>query len=642
MMKSVRRLAKQIIPFGLMRRWLIYRYGVEVDQPLFHYPGVFKGLKRIVKFALPYGVVRLGCCQPAPAVASPCVLPSNIAEVNRVSHARRERESTYRPSHKMSILVPVYNTEPRLLKELIASVLHQTCGAWELCLGDASDPAHARTSRLAVRAAAREGRIKYVKLACNGGISLNTNAILPAATGDVIALLDHDDLLHPSAIYRTLREFEDDRVDFVYTDELTFEDSDMRKITASNLKPDYSSDYLRGTNYICHFSAFRRTLIDRAGGFLNPEYDGSQDHDLFLRMTAVARKIRHVPEVLYFWRACAGSTARDGHAKSYASATGCRAVAADLRRRGWTGTVEAPYASTPGAYRIHYKTDPSERVSIVIPTRDHVADLRKCLTSIFSKSTYRNYEIVIVDNGSTDPAAEVYYRELERDGRVKVLHYDVPFNYSEINNFAVRQGATGKYLLFLNNDTEVIEPGWIEEMQMFAQRPDVGCVGAKLFYPDGTLQHGGVILGVWGVAGHAFLTAKEDDPGPAGRLIVPVNYSAVTAACLMVRRDVFDAVGGFSPEFAVAFNDVDFCLRVREAGYLNVWTPFATLYHYESKSRGQEDTPEKQARFEREVRSFQSRWKMQLDAGDPFYNENYELNALPFTCLRQMKGPLGV
>lgn len=528
---------------------------------------------------------------------------------------------------KISLVVPVYNTPTDFLVALLLSVREQTYANWELCLGNASDAEHGDVARVIDFFAGRDARIRHVRIAENGGISRNTNAALEAATGEVVALLDHDDLLHPSALFQVARAIAEQGADFVYTDEGSFDSGTGRKVS-TNFKPDYSPDLLKGVNYICHLTAFTRRLLERAGGAFRAEYDGSQDHELFLRLTSLADKVVHVPELLYFWRAHAQSTASSAQAKPYVGEAGRKAVQASLAREGRKGTVEL----LPGwgtFYRVRYEIERPGRVSVVIPTRDHCADLRKCLDSIFAKTTWPDYEIVVLDNGSKEPALLDYYRELEARGNVKVVPFDVPFNYSRINNHAVAH-ATGEYIVFLNNDTEVITPGWLEEMLMYAQRPDMGAVGVKLLYPDDTIQHAGVVIGFGGIAGHTFIGQPRDTPGYAARGLVPNNYSAVTAACLMMRRDVFDEIGGFDESFAVAFNDIDLCMRVRATGRLVVWTPFAELYHFESKSRGYEDTPEKQERFRGEIERFQARWGKELAAGDPYYNPNLALDRSDF------------
>ncbi len=534
-----------------------------------------------------------------------------------------------------SIAVPLYNTPEPFLRAMIDSVRGQTYAKWQLCLADGSDGEHARVGEICRGYAAKDGRICYRKLEKNGGISENSNAALAMAEGEYIGLLDHDDLLHPAALYCVMRAVCEEGADFVYTDEATFTAKGRRADGAGfhfyagakgvynhHFKPDFAPDNLRAINYICHFTAFARPLLAAAGGGFRHEYDGSQDFDLILRLTERAQKIVHVPEILYFWRAHASSTAQDLSSKPYVLAAGRAAVAAHLRRTGLQGEVED--GAVPSTYRVRYAVEGEPLISVVIPNKDGKNTLRRCLASL-QKSTWKNYEIVIAENNSTDPATFDYYKELEADPRIRVVGWEGPFNYSAINNYAVRF-AKGEYLLFLNNDVEVISPQWMEEMLMFAQRQDVGGVGAMLYYFDDTVQHAGVILGTGGIADHAHKYFRRGRFGYMGRLTYAQDVSAVTAACMLVPRRVFEEVGGFDESFAVAFNDIDFCMRIRETGRLIVWTPHAELYHYESKTRGRDDdSAEKRARFEDEVKRFRRRWRKQLEAGDPYYNPNLTL-----------------
>ena len=527
----------------------------------------------------------------------------------------------------VSVLTPLFNTPKDFLVEMIESVKGQTFSKWELCLADASDEDHAYVGELVRGYLKDDARIKYTKLVSNGGISANTNAALALAGGQVVAILDHDDILHPSALFAVADAFARRGADFVYTDEARF-DSARRCIVESARKSDFDPDLLRGMNYICHFAAFSRKLLDGVGCF-DPRFDGAQDHDLFLRLTEKAERIVHLPEVLYYWRSHAGSTAQIKDSKPQAGNAGAAAVKASLERQGLKGEVEILGPNLPTWYRVRYTITGRPLVSVIIPTRDHCSDLKRCLDSLFAKTTYGNYEIVVVDNGSTEKALLEYFKELTARPNVKVLKYDAPFNYSAINNLAAAR-ASGEYLIFLNNDTKVVSPEWMEEMLMFAQRSDVGAVGAKLVYPDGTIQHGGVALGVEGIADHVFKGLRRSDPGYIGRLSVPVEYSAVTAACIMMRRAVFDEVGGFDTALAVAFNDVDLCMKIRKAGYRIVFTPFAELLHYESKSRGSDRTGKRRVRATKERWFFQDRWILELDAGDPYYNPAFGLKRPTF------------
>lgn len=541
-----------------------------------------------------------------------------------------QRNTTFSRDVKISVVVPLYNTPPKFLREMIQSVLDQTYGNWELCMADGSDNEHGNVKSICQSYANRDGRIKYQKLDRNYGISGNTNACLDMASGDYIALFDHDDLLHPAALYEVMTAISEQDADYIYTDEATFESPDANKIITAHFKPDFAIDNLRANNYICHLSVFQKSLLEIAGAF-RKEYDGSQDHDLILRLTSHANRIVHIPKILYYWRSHPQSVAMDIGAKEYAVTAGKNAVKDNLSLAGIQAEVESTRAF-PTIYRIKYQIKGTPKVSIIIPNKNHYSDIKKCIKSIIALTTYANYEIIVIDNGSSEKDVLLYYNSLEKKNLAKVYYLDIPFNYSRLNNYAVEQ-SNGEFLILLNNDIEVITPEWIEEMLMYAQRDDVGAVGAMLYYPDDSIQHAGVILGLGKdrVAGHPFYKAPRNSIGYMGRLCYAQNMTAVTAACMMVSRSVYDEVGGLDEEYMVAYNDVDFCLKIRKAGYLIVWTPFAELYHYESKSRGLEDTPEKRIRFEGEVKRFQKRWAKELAAGDPYYNPNFTLDREDFS-----------
>lgn len=542
-----------------------------------------------------------------------------------------QRTEVFPRSIKFSIVVPLYNTPEKFLHEMIRSVIDQTYADWELCMADGSDEAHGNVERICRQYMRKDLRIKYQRLEENLGISGNTNACLEMATGDYIGLFDHDDLLHPAALHEVMRAICEQDADFIYTDENTFHEK-PEDAFCPHFKPDYAPDTLRSYNYICHFTVFSRELLDEVGNFRR-EFDGSQDYDMVLRLTEKASKIVHIPEILYFWRAHSGSTAGDISAKPYTMDAARRALGEHLDRVGLVGEVED--SSIPSTYRIKYTISGCPKVSIVIPNMDHADTLRTCISSILEKTTYENFEIVIIENNSRKEETFAYYDELKTDPRIQIVTWEGKFNYSAINNFGVREAATGEYILLLNNDIEVITPDWLQEMLMFAQRPDVGAVGAMLYYPDDTIQHAGVVLGIGGVAGHAHKYFPRGDFGYMSRATIAQDLSVVTAACVMLPRTVWDEVGGLDETFEVAFNDVDLCMRIRKAGYLIVWTPYAELYHYESKSRGAEDTPEKKKRFEGEVRRFQARWKSELAAGDPYYNPNLTLVREDFSVKRE-------
>lgn len=556
-------------------------------------------------------------------------LALNTRRLYSVKELKKQRKTLFEQDVTFSILVPLYNTPEKFLKEMIRSVLKQTYAGWELCLADGSDEVHAYVGEICAQFGAKDKRIRYQKLEKNMGISGNTNACIDMATGDYLALFDHDDLLHPAALFEMMRAICEQGADFIYTDENTFHKKPSDAF-CPHFKPDYAPDTLRANNYICHFTAFKRSLIDVVGKF-RPECDGSQDFDMVLRLTEQAEKIVHIPKILYYWRAHAGSVADSVGAKPYVIEAAHRAIEDHLERVGLKGEVLDTVV--PSMYRIRYEIEGEPLVSILLPSHEYKDVLETCLDSIYSKTTWKKFEILVIENNSTSPELFDYYKEIEaRWDNLKVITWDSYFNYSAINNFGARY-AKGDYLLLLNNDTEVITPDWIQEMLMFAQRKDVGAVGAKLYYPDDTIQHAGIGLGLLTLAGHYHRGFDRNHPGYMGRLIYAQDLTAVTAACVMVRRDVWDSIGGLDETFEVAFNDVDLCMRIRKAGYLVVFTPFAELYHYESKTRGAEDTPEKRRRFQGEIDRFHARWERELAAGDPYYNPNFSLEKEDFSIL---------
>lgn len=541
---------------------------------------------------------------------------------NRVSAKTlaAQRAYVFPEKHTVSVLVPLYNTPLPFLEAMIASVQAQTYADWELCLADGSDAAHAEVGETCRRLAAQDGRIKYRLLAENLGISGNTNACIEMASGEYLALFDHDDLLHPSALYEVMRAVQEQGADFVYTDEAKCHKG-PQDAYQPHFKPDFAIDNLRANNYICHLTVFRRALLDEAGGGFRTVCDGAQDFDLVLRLTEKARRIVHIPQVLYYWRSHAQSTAQAVGAKPYVLAAGRRAVDDHLARVGLRGHAED--STVPSMYRVQYELTGKPLVSILIPNKDHVADLSRCIDSVLEKSTYRNFEIIIIENGSMEQATFDYYASLTAaQPCVRVIEWHEGFNYSAINNFGFRE-AKGEQILLLNNDIEVITPDWLEQLLMYAQRPDVGAVGAKLYYPDRTIQHAGLGVGLLTLAGSFHKHFPASHPGYMGRLIYAQDMSAVTAACMMVPRRVYEQVGGLDEGLAVAFNDVDLCMKIRAAGHLIVWTPCAELYHYESVSRGLDRDPAKRRRFVGEVERFQTRWAKELAAGDPYFNPNF-------------------
>ena len=539
---------------------------------------------------------------------------------------------------KISILVPLYNTPEDFLREMLQSVLDQTYSNWELCLADGSDEEHKAVGTICKELAAKDGRIHYRKLEKNLGISGNTNACVEMAEGEYLALFDHDDILHPSVLYEYVKVINEQQADYIYCDETTFKDGDINKMLTLHFKPDYAPDNLRANNYICHFSCFARSLLEQEELF-RTRFDGSQDHDMILRLTDRARNVVHVPRLLYYWRSHAGSVASNIEAKSYAIESARGAVAEHLRNHGFRHFRITSTRAFETIFKISYEIIGNPKISIVIANKDHVEDLKRCITSIREKSTYDNYEIIVVENNSTTEEIFAYYKEIQsQDERIRVITYKGPFNYSRVNNLGVKE-AGGEYILLLNNDTQVITVNWLEELLMYAQREDVGAVGAKLYYANKTIQHAGVVIGLGAhrTAGHTHYGQSRENLGYMGRLCYAQNVTAVTGACLLVKKSLYEEAGGLDEGFAVSLNDVDFCLKLRKLGYLNVFTPFAEAYHYESISRGLDNQGEKAARYEEESRRFREKWKKELEAGDPYYNPNFSLDRSDFS-LRLTEG----
>ncbi len=546
----------------------------------------------------------------------------------RLPSGREKREQSgkqFAYSPKISIIVPVYRTPEKFLREMIDSVRAQTYSGWQLCIADGSayregEPGYGSTERILKKYAADDPRIVYEVLEENRGISGNTNAALALADGEYIALLDHDDVLEDTALFEVVSFLQENRCDVLYTDE-DKTDMELRLYYEPHFKPDFAPDLLRSNNYICHLFVAKREIAAQAGGF-RKEYDGSQDYDFILRCTETASSVGHIPKALYHWRCHPGSTAANQESKMYCYEAGQRAIADHLERTGLRGRVDMlPHL---GFYHVRYELPEEPLVSILIPNKDQRDVLKRCLDSILEKSTYGNYEILVIENNSTEEETFACYRELEADPRIRVLTWEGPFNYSGINNFGARE-AKGEYLILLNNDTEVIAPGWIEEMLSDCMRKDVGAVGARLLYPNGTIQHAGVVIGLGGVAGHVFSGIGGSDPGYFGRAMIRQDYSAVTAACLMVSTQDYSAVGGMDETLAVAFNDIDFCLKLRKEGKLIVYNPAAELFHHESLSRGEDDTADKHCRFLKESDLMQERWAWYYEEGDPYYNPNLSL-----------------
>ena len=547
------------------------------------------------------------------------------------SERARQRNTVFDRMVKVSVLTPLWNTPENFLREMIESVQAQTYQNWELCLADGSDDAHAYVGEICREYAAKDSRIVYKKLEKNGGIAENTNRCLEMATGEFVAPFDHDDLLHPCVLYEYVKVINEKNADYIYCDEATFKNGDVNQMITMHIKPDYAIDNLRANNYICHFSMFDKKLLEGTELY-RTKFDGSQDHDMILRLTDKARNVVHVPKLLYYWRQHAGSVSSGVEAKPYVVESARGAVADHLRRHGFSNFKITSTRAFETIFKITYEIIGEPKISIIIPNKDHVEDLRRCITSIIEKSTYDNYEIIVVENNSETREIFAYYEELANNPAVKIITYKGDFNYSAINNLGVSE-ASGEYVLLLNNDIQIITVNWMEELLMYAQRPDVGAVGAKLYYPDKTIQHAGVVIGLGAhrTAGHVHYRQKRENLGYMGRLCYAQNMSAVTGACLLVKKALYEEAGGLDESFAVSLNDVDFCLKLRRLGYLNVFTPFAEAYHYESASRGSDMTGEAAQRYNDESARFREKWKAELEAGDPYYNPNFSLDKSDFS-----------
>ena len=524
----------------------------------------------------------------------------------------------------ISILTPLYNTPEKYLREFLDSFVNQTAPNGQLCLADASDAEHADVKRIVEEYQTKNQRIVYKKIE-NKGIAANTNAAAELAAGEYLALADHDDILAPHAMYTMGKAILQLRAQgepdgFLYSDEALFSKSIQRPMVA-HFKPDYAPDYLLCCNYICHLAVFQKALWDEIGGE-RPECDGSQDHDLFLRLVEKTGGAAHVPQVLYYWRVHAGSTSGGTDAKPYVAAAAKKALADHLARTGRTGTVED--GLFPSTYRVKWDIVGDPKVSILIPNKDHTDDLEKCLHSIWTKTSWENFEVIVIENNSTDPATFAYYETLpSRFADCRVVYYKGAFNFSAINNFGATF-AEGEHLLLLNNDIEVLSHDFLRELLSYSQRPDVGAVGAKLYYPDDTIQHAGVLMGINGSAGHSHKSYPRTAVGDMYRLVTTQDYMAVTGACLMTKASLYRAFGGLDEEkFAVAYNDVDYCLKLWQKGLLNVYTPRAEAYHYESKSRGLDTLSENAKRYEREKANFYAKYAQYIDNYDPYYNPHF-------------------
>ena len=568
----------------------------------------------------------------------------------------RQRKQVRPGQPLFSIIVPCYHTPGDYLREMLDSVFSQTYGNWELILVNASKEDSGM--REILRSYETDPRVRVEELEENTGISGNTNAGLRQAKGDYVCFLDHDDMIAPSALFLMARYLENHpKVRMLYTDEDKIS-ADGKEHFQPHLKPDFNLDLLRSNNYICHFLAVDRQIAMDAGGF-RKAFDGAQDHDFIFRCaelaaersygdgssrTALAQSgsglrsgnglslkmtgevIGHIPEILYHWRVHAASTADNPQSKMYAYEAGKRAIEEHLQRCGQEGTVEL--LKDHGFYRVHYalpagSTEPL--VSVIIPNKDQKEALKQCIDSFEETTKGVNAEILIVENNSTQEETFRYYRELSKNSRIRLLRWKKPFNYSAINNYAADR-ARGRYLLFLNNDTRAFRKGWLEEMLSVCSREDAGAAGIKLLYPDDTIQHAGIVIGLGGVAGSLFVDMKAERSGYLHKASLLQDLSAVTAACMMVPKEVFEQVGGFDEQLSVAFNDVDLCLRIGETGLRIIYDPFAVLYHDESRTRGAEDSAEKARRFQGEIERMRTKWEKLLKKGDPLYNKNLSLS----------------
>ncbi len=542
----------------------------------------------------------------------------------------RQRKTKFSLTPKISIVVPLYKTDREYLRQLIESVQAQTYSNWELCLSDGSG-ANSPLEQVLKEYQEKDSRIRVISSEKPLQISQNTNAAMGISTGDFVAFADHDDVLTANVLFEYVKAYnENPKLEVFYSDEdkMTM---DGNKFFQPHFKPDFNLDLLCSVNYICHLFMAKKSLIEKVG-MLRPEYDGAQDYDFIFRCVEATDQICHVPKILYHWRSHEQSTSENPESKRYAFDAGQRAVQAHYDRIGVKAEVlQGEYL---GLYRTKFIRDYDPLISIIIPNKDHIEDLRRCMNSIEEKSTYQNYEYIIVENNSTQKETFEYYQKLEKeDPKAHVLYWDGPFNYSAINNFGAKE-AKGEYLLLLNNDTEIINPDCLEELLGYCMRDDVGIVGARLYYEDDTIQHAGVVLGFGGIAGHCFVQQPRTSTGYCHRIICAQDYSAVTAACMMVKKEIFDAVGGLSEDLQVAFNDIDFCIKVRDYGKLVVYNPYAELYHYESKSRGLEDTPEKIARFNKEIATLEQHWPDIFRKPDPYYNPNLTLDSQDFSLKR--------
>ena len=518
---------------------------------------------------------------------------------------------------KISVIVPMYNTNEEFFKDLIECLKKQTYSNWELCLADGSTVQNIELQKYYMD----DNRIKYKFLNKNCGIAGNSNEALKMTSGEYIVLLDHDDVLPIFALYEIVKCInENPLVEFIYTDE------DKIRGTINNrcephFKPDFAPETLACHNYITHLVCIKKELMDKIKGF-RQEYNGAQDFDLVLRATELTNRIIHIPKILYHWRVHKDSTAKNPDTKTYAFEAGKVAAQEHQIRMGKKAKVQYG-GDTPGIYEVEYEVIGNPKVSILIPNKDNIAMLKQCINSILERTTYNNYEIIIIENNSKNTKTFNYYNKIKKNQKIKILEYpEKGFNYSKIINFGVKN-CSGDFILQLNNDTKLLTNDWLEKFIGYAQQKEIGAVGAKLYFKNKAIQHAGIAIGVGGFAANIFSRLRNGLRGYCGKENLIQNLSAVTGACLFARKEIYEEVKYMDEEnFKVALNDVDFCLKIRERGYRIVYNPYIELIHYESFSRGYEDTPEKKERFKKEIKYFKEKWKLFLETGDPYYNIN--------------------
>lgn len=573
------------------------------------------GLKFLLKEVVRY--IRFGPIPTAGTNDYQLFLQKNTITLSKSEVAKIIEGFHYTPL--ISIVVPVYNVAPKYLSECINSVVDQYYPNWELCLYDDAST-NIETIKCLNEWTNKDERIKIKFGEVNKHIATASNEAIAMSSGEYIALLDNDDTLTPDALLEIVKVInQNPKVDFIYSDEDKIDENG--EFCDPYFKPDYNPDLLLSNNYICHLSVIKKTLGDSVSWFRDG-FDGAQDYDLFLRLVEKSKFIYHIPKVLYHWRKVDGSTSKELNSKSYALENGKKALESYIERNNINGSVEHGIAE--GSYRVKRDIFQKEEVAIIIPFCDKVDLLRNCVESVIEKTTYSNYSIYLINNNSKEDATFQFLDEIKEFPNITVFEYNFPFNYSEINNWAVSK-IDSPYVLFLNNDIEVIAEEWLSSMVEHIQRDDVGAVGAKLLYPDNTIQHAGVIVGIGGVAGHGHKNFSDKNHGYFYRANVISNFSACTGACMLTKKKLFDELGGFDEDnLGVAFNDIDYCLKLRAAGELVVYTPYAKLYHYESKSRGAENTKAKQRRFEKEVLFMIDKWHLDK-YNDPFYNLNLTL-----------------